>query len=406
MLLGSDQLTQYLDRHHPAARCALLCHQASVTRDGTPTSTLLHDHLAERLCALFAPEHGFSGTAPDMAAVGTAIHSAWDIPIYSLYGKDQNSLYPTPQMLQDIDCLIIDLQDIGTRYYTYIYTMALTMRAAAQAGVKVIVCDRPNPINGVTLEGSLGDDAFHSFVGYYPLPVRHGLTIGELALYFNRTYSLGADLHVLRLQGWNRNWYWEDTKLAWINPSPNMRSPQAALLYPGVCLLEGTNVSEGRGTDTPFEVCGAPWINGEVLANKLHYLQLPGIDFHPVTFTPQSRKFAGEVCGGVRLQITDRDSFMPYHFGLALLWTLATIHVATENPCEFGWRTPRGNPPHHGLDAGPYEFNQQHPAIDLLTRDSKIRSAIDAHMPWLMLRQFIGSPTDHFLQQRANLLLY
>lgn len=406
MQLGIDQLADYLTQHHRGARIGLLSHQPSRTQAGLPATALLATNAAWTLTTLFGPEHGAEGCAADMEGVATTREPTTDLPLYSLYGDALASLRPTPAMLNNLDCLVIDLQDIGTRYYTYIYTMAYCLEACSAAGKTVIVCDRPNPLNGVSIEGRLVEPGFASFVGQYPLPNRHGMTIGELARYFNAAYRIGAALEVIPLQGWRRNWYWDDTKLPWINPSPNMRSPTAALLYPGLCLLEATNISEGRGTATPFEICGAPWIDGEVLANKLRYLHLPGTAITPITFTPDTRKFAGQHCGGIRVAITDRNAFRPYAFGLALLWTLASLHVATENPKEFGWRTPAGNPPHSGLDAGAYEFVTDRPAIDLLTGSSAVRNGIDHEMPWLLLQHLAGPTPDDFLQQRQRFLLY
>lgn len=406
MQLGIDQLADYLTQHHRGARIGLLSHRPSRTQAGIPAIPLLATNAAWTLTTLFGPEHGGAGRAADMEGVATTREPSTGLPLYSLYGDSLASLRPTTTMLNNLDCLVIDLQDIGTRYYTYIYTMAYCLEACAAAGKPVIVCDRPNPLNGVSIEGRVVEPGFASFVGQYPLPNRHGMTIGELARYFNAAYRIGASLEVIPLHGWQRDWYWEDTKLPWINPSPNMRSPTAALLYPGLCLLEATNISEGRGTATPFEICGAPWIDGEVLANKLRYLHLPGIAFTPITFTPEHRKFSGQRCGGIRLTITDRSAFRPYAFGLALLWTVASLHVATENPKEFGWRTPAGNPPHSGLDAGPYEFVTDRPAIDLLTGSRAVRNGIDHEMPWLLLQHLAGPTPDEFLQQRQRFLLY
>lgn len=377
MQLGIDSLAAYLDTHYHDARLGLLCHAASVTSTGQHAVDVLGtDPKRWRLTTLFGPEHGIASRAEDMERVATT-QDPKGHTIYSLYGNSPDSLRPTAIMLANIDCLVIDLQDIGTRYYTYIYTMAFAMSACAERNIPVIVCDRPNPIGGVATEGGRGDQRFASFVGWYPLPVRHGMTIGEVARHFNREHGIGATITILPMHGWQRAWHWEDTGLPWINPSPNMRSVAAALLYPGKCLLEATNISEGRGTATPFELCGAPWIDGVQLAKKLEALCLPGIAVAPVTFTPTSRKFSGQLCGGIRCTVTDRSTFAPYQFGLALLWALHAL-----DPARFGWRTPQGNPPHTGLDAGPYEFNTVHPAIDLLTRGNQVRQAIDRGRGW------------------------
>lgn len=406
MQLGLDQLPDFLARTYRGARIGLVCHAASVDSAGQHAAVQLAGNRAWQLAALFGPEHGVTTTAQDMEHVADHRDPATGVPVHSLYGDTLASLRPTAAMLHGLDCLVIDLQDIGTRYYTYIYTMAFCLEACAAARVPVVVCDRPNPIDGVTVEGPLLQPGFASFVGQYPLPVRHGMTIGELARHFNTVHRLDAALTVLPLCDWNRTWYWEQTGLHWHRPSPNMRSVDAALLYPGMCLLEGTNISEGRGTETPFELCGAPWIDGEILANKLRHLHLAGIEYTPVRFTPTSRKFAGQACGGVRLRVTDRAAFRAYEFGLALLATLATIHVATENPREFGWRTPAGNPPHTGLDTGPYEFVTDRPAIDLLTGNDTVRHGIDHETPWLFLKRAAGPTPPEFLATRRAALLY
>ncbi|MBI4237724.1 MAG: DUF1343 domain-containing protein [Deltaproteobacteria bacterium] len=406
MQLGIDQLTDGLAHYAAETRVGVVCHAASVDSRGRHITTYFTDRQPGQLAALFGPEHGITTTAQDMEHVSTHADQTTGVPIYSLYGDSPASLRPTAAMLHGLDLLVIDLQDIGTRYYTYIYTMAFCLEACAAAQIPVVVCDRPNPINGVSVEGPLVQPGFDSFVGHYPLPVRHGMTIGELAMHFNKAYHLGAAVTILPLRDWDRASYWESTGLSWRHPSPNMRSVAAALLYPGMCLLEGTNISEGRGTETPFELCGAPWIDGEILANKLRHLRLAGIDYTPVQFTPTSRKFAGQQCGGVRLHVTDRDAFRAYEFGLALLWTLSTLHVATENPREFGWRTPHGNPPHTGLDAGPYEFVIDRPAIDLLTGHDTVRQGINRETPWLLLKRAAGPTPPAFLDVRRAALLY
>jgi uncharacterized protein YbbC (DUF1343 family) len=368
MQLGLDQLPDYLASHASGTRIGLLCHGASVDSRGQHVTAIAAGSQTTTLTTLFAPEHGLTGAAADMEAVDTVVHEPTGCTIHSLYGSNEASLQPSAEALGQIDLLVIDLQDIGTRYYTYSYTMAYCLEACAEAKIPVVVCDRPNPINGVTTEGPVQHDGFQSFVGRFPLPVRHGKTIGELATMFND--SIHAALTVLPMEGWNRHWHWHETGLVWKNPSPNMRSSDAALLYPGACLLEGTNVSEGRGTDIPFLQCGAPWIAGSPLVVRIAECDIPGLEVRPISFTPHARKFSGEFCEGVRFHVTDRKRFRPYRFGLALLWALAQSR-------EFGWRTPAGNPPHTGLDAGPYEFNTEHPAIDLLTGSAQVRTAID-----------------------------
>ncbi|MBI4366588.1 MAG: DUF1343 domain-containing protein [Deltaproteobacteria bacterium] len=378
------------------ARVGLVCHQASRTAQGIHAAGLLAKNSHWYLTTLFGPEHGVAAAAAqDMECVVSGRDPATGLPAYSLYGDGEASLIPTPAMLRAVDVLAIDLQDIGARYYTYIYTTAFCLQACAALHKPVLVCDRPNPIGGATLEGPLSEPGFRSFVGWYPLPVRHGMTIGEAARYFNVEHRLRADLTVLPMDGWRRDWLWDDTGLAWVNPSPNMRSLAAALLYPGLCLLEATNVAEGRGTPTPFEHCGAPWIDGPRLAREISTLQLPGIHVEPTTFCPGARKYAGTICQGVRFTITDRDRFTPYAFGLALLSVLRAFD-------GFRWRDPHGDLP----DDGPYEFVTDRPAIDLLTGSARVREAIDARKNWPEIAGFAGLPSETFQQRRKIHLLY
>lgn len=400
MQLGVDHLLEKL-RDYPDARLGVLCHAASVNRDGTHILELLDAALPGRVTCVFGPEHGVASAAEDMEHVGDATDSAGR-PHYSLYGETLVSLTPTAEMLSHCDVLIVDLQDVGARYYTYIYTMAYCMQACAEASIPVIVCDRPNPIGGSVVEGPLVQQGFTSFVGHFPLPNRHGFTIGEFARYCNTEHALGADLHVLGMHGWQRDQLWSDTGLAWTNPSPNMRSQHAALLYPGMCLLEACNVSEGRGTETPFDHCGAPWADTTALTAALDALALPGVTYQATSFTPHSRKFSGSVCSGLRWQITDHRTLDAYAFGLACMWAWQRCH-----PNDFGWRTPDGNPPHEGFDAGPYEFVTDRPAIDLLTGSSMFRELVDSGASWDDVKQHCLTPTPtEWLGRRAQYLLY
>lgn len=383
MHLGIDNLLRAPELLR-GKRIGAVLHQASHTSDGRTTLDALSPFT---LTALFGPEHGLTTVAQDMEGVEDARDAQRNLPVYSLYGDSFASLKPTRAMCEGIDTFVIDLQDIGSRYYTYIYTMAFCMQAARDFGKSVIICDRPNPINGVDLEGRMIDEGFHSFVGMYNLPVRHGMTIGELARYFNDVCEIGCDLKVIPMTGWKREMHWDNTNLPWINPSPNMRSLDAALLYPGMCLLEGTNVSEGRGTDVPFELCGAPFVDGELLAKQLTDLHLPGITFTATSFTPTFQKHGGQKCNGVQFTITDRQKLKPYQTGLALIWALAQHN-------GFAWRTER------------YEFVDDIPAIDLLTGNGGVRHAVDNHESWTTLQRLSESPSPLFLTQRSQFLLY
>lgn len=387
MRLGNEILLESNKGLLKDKRLGLLAHNASLTSRGEHIADLL---LAEglNLTALFGPEHGFRTTFQDMEEVPDSIDPKTGVKVYSLYGDSPGSLRPTQQMLAEIDTLIIDLQDIGTRYYTYIYTMAFCLEEMSRLGKEVIVCDRPNPINGVDIEGGVVEKGFESFVGAYPLPVRHGMTIGEIAAYLNEAHSINCRLHVIKMEGWRREWFWDDTDIKWTNPSPNMRSLDAALLYPGTCLLEATNVSEGRGTETPFEICGAPWIDESRLKKELDELGLEGIEFSTVIFTPSLQKWSQESCHGLKFRITDRRRFKPVKTGLSLIWALYN------HSKEFQWRD------------RPYEFVSNIPAIDLLVGSDRFRKALEEGLHQSKILESLPSTPDWFGRQRIKHLLY
>lgn len=301
---------------------ALITNQTGVTRTGESTAKLLYESDAVDLVALFSPEHGFTGEL-DQAHVGDARDTTTGLKIHSLYGKTR---VPTAEMLAGVDTLVFDIQDIGTRFYTYISTMGGAMKAAGQHGVRFVVLDRPNPIGGVDVQGPVLDDGSQSFVGYHTIAVRHGMTVGELAKMFQTEMKIDVDLQIVRLEGWRRDQWFDATGRLWVNPSPNMRNLNQALLYPGVGLLETTNLSVGRGTDTPFEIIGAPWIDCVAIAERLNSVGLPGIRFVPLKFTPQSSKYEGESCGGVHLLITKRSQLDPLQLGLTLASVLRAMH--------------------------------------------------------------------------------
>ena len=295
-------------------RVGLITNHTGIDRTGRSTIRILAEDSRHKLVALFSPEHGIAGRL-DVPRIDDGTDKGTGLRIISLYGKNRE---PTAAQLDDIDVLVFDIQDIGTRFYTYISTMGLAMRAAARQGKSFVVLDRPNPINGRDVQGPVLDAGRESFVGFHTIAVRHGMTAGELALMFKDELKLKLDLHVVRCQGWRRSDMFDATGLEWVNPSPNMRSLTQALLYPGVGLLETTNLSVGRGTDTPFERVGAPWIDGRVLAQALNAARLPGVRFVPLTFTPDASKFRGERCGGVSLIITRRSEFHPLRTGLTI----------------------------------------------------------------------------------------
>lgn len=307
-------------------RVGLITNPTGVDRQGRLTSEILATHPRVNLTALFSPEHGPAANL-DVAQIGDSVDALTGRVVYSLYGKTRR---PTAEMLAGVDTLVFDIQDIGTRFYTYVSTMGEAMRAAAEHGKRFVVLDRPNPLGGETLEGPLLDLGSESFVGYHRLPLRHGMTVGELAGLLRNELGLDLDLWVVPCEGWSRDQYWDATGLLWINPSPNMRSLNQALLYPGMGLWEMTNVSVGRGTDTPFEWLGAPWIDGVVLARVLNSRALPGVRFVPVRFTPHSSKYAGELCDGIQVIVTDRSQFASVDCGIAIGAALKTLYPQWE----------------------------------------------------------------------------
>ncbi len=378
-------------------RVAVLCHPASVSR------CLVH--LVDALVAakvqpvhLFGPEHGIRGEAQDMIGVEGNRDPRTGIPVTSLYGDSFASLSPSAAELAGVDVLLVDLQDIGSRYYTFIWTMALCLQSAVRAGVSVMVLDRPNPIGGVAIEGGEVSPWAESFVGLGSLPARHGLTIGEVARLVRAGIPWGGerfakpldcDLQVVAMRGWKREDLFDATGLPWVLPSPNMPTLDTALVYPGLCLLEGTNISEGRGTTRPFEILGAPFVDGYRLADLLAADNLPGVRFRPLSFRPTFHKFAGQVCGGVQLHVHDRMTFRPYLTGVAILRALHAL--AGE---AFRWRTER------------YEFVSDRLAIDLLTGGDAIRNGIEAGASLGDLRSTWLPAEEAFAQRRRAALAY
>jgi len=302
-------------------RVGLITNHTGLAADGSSTIDLLFKSKACKLVALFSPEHGIRGAVEE--AVPSGIDEATALPIHSLYGETRR---PTAEMLRGLDALVYDIQDVGARFYTYSTTLAYAMEAAAAARIPIFVLDRPNPIGGIAVEGPMLDADKTSFIGYMPLPLRHAMTVGELARYFNAENRIGAELHVVPLEGWKRAYFFDETEQLWVNPSPNMRSLTAALFYPGVCLLEATNVSVGRGTERPFEIIGAPWIEPRRLAAALNSARLPGVRFVPLVFTPTASVHRGSRCGGVALVLTNRSEFASVLTGLALVSTLRALY--------------------------------------------------------------------------------
>jgi len=324
-------------------RIGLVSHPAAVLPDLTHTLDALMTN-SIHVTALFGPEHGFSGAAPDAEAVPDGIDPHYHLPVFSLYGAGFD---PPPEALDLVDVLLFDMQDIGCRFYTFISTLHHLLRTASTAGIPLIACDRPNPLGGLAVEGPGIEPGYRSFIGTADIPVRHGLTIGELAQLFNA--GIGADLTVIPMRGWQRGMVFADTRLPWVPTSPGMPTTATAMVYPGTCLLEGTSISEGRGTTLPFELVGAPWLDGYALASELNSMNLPGLRFRPAAFTPISSKFAGTTCGGVQVHVLDPGSFQPLLAGISLLSACLRQQPEHVTFLPDSWE---GTHPHFDLLAG------------------------------------------------------
>lgn len=369
------------------ARLGLLCNQATVGRDWRSLWQELARQYPRQLKVLFSPQHGLWGEKQDnMVASADGVEPVTGLPVFSLYGE---RLQPSPESLGLIDVLLVDLPDVGTRVYTFAATMAYAMQTAARAGVKVVVLDRPNPIGGIQVEGNVLNPAMASIVGPYPLPMRHGFTLGELARYYNEVGSIGCELDVIGVQGWERSQYFDATGLPWVLPSPNLPTLETAIVYPGQVLLEGTNLSEGRGTTRPFELFGAPFIDPyELTAAVRRAFDLPGVVLRETWFQPTFHKWAGEVCGGLHLHVTDRRTYQPYLTTLAILQLIRQLY-----PEKFQWRQP------------PYEYEYERLPFDLLTGDPAIREGLEANVPVTALAEGWQGALAEFLARRQKYLL-
>src|SRR5215510_6149058 len=354
--LGSDLL--FSSSRLKGARIGVVCNHASVDRGFVHVLDRIGSTPGVRLAAIFGPQHGFRSDVQDnMVETPHVDDPTRRVPVYSLYSETRE---PTADMLRGLDALVIDLQDIGARIYTYIYTMANCLRAGAKNGVPIIVCDRPNPIAGIDVEGASLVPGFESFVGQFPIPMRHGMTIGELARLFNEEFGIGATLEVIRMEGWRREMYADATDLPWVMPSPNMPTLDTAIVYPGTVLFEGIMISEGRGTTRPFELVGAPWIEAERFARRMNGLGLAGVYFRPAVFEPTFQKHAKQTCGGCQIHVTDRNQFRPVLVGAALI---ATFHEV--DSAHFAWRQP------------PYEYEHDKVPIDILAGSEALRRQIE-----------------------------
>ncbi len=369
------------------ARVGAVVHPASVLPDLRHTSDALVESGGFQVVSLFGPQHGARGEKQDnMVETEFYRDSDTGLPVHSLYGETR---WPTESMLSDMDVLLCDLQDAGTRVYTFIYTMAHCMEACARYGKDMIVLDRPNPINGRQVEGNLLNPGFSSFVGRFPIPMRHGMTVGELALLFNSEFGIDCRLTVVEMEGWKREWWFDQTGLPWIQPSPNLPTLDSATVYPGSVLIEGTGLSEGRGTTRPFELIGAPYIRSSVYAEHLNLLALPGVRFRPAYFQPTFQKWAGQMCGGIQIHVTDREKFEPYLTGIAVISAARTLY-----PESFKWRDP------------PYEYEYQKMPMEILCGDRKIIDMILREAPCDEFRQSWLKDVEVFQRQRKPYLLY
>lgn len=330
VLCGADRIEEYAALFR-GRRLGLVTNPSGIRQDFTATA----DKLARdfRLTALYAPEHGVRGDQQDGQSVASYTDPATGVPVYSIYGENRA---PRPEDLQDIDLMVFDIQDVGSRYYTYLYSMANCMQACARQGIPFVVLDRPNPTGGLAPEGTALQDDCRSFIGMYDIPQRYALTCGELARLLNERFGLGAALEVVPLAGWRREMLWRDTGLAWVNPSPNIATPDAALLYNGTCLFEGTNLSEGRGTTRPFELIGAPWLDARAFAEALEAQNCPGVRFRPASFTPMFHKHAGRLCHGVQVHVIEPRAVRPVALGAAMVLTVKELSGA-----HFAFTAPR-----------------------------------------------------------------
>lgn len=355
---GLDLFERKWPARFRGARVGLLVHPASVNRRLEHSAGLFLRSKQCRLTALFGPQHGIRGETQDNMVEWEGFRDRkTGLPVFSLYGSTRK---PKPSMLKNVDLMAIDLQDAGARYYTFIWTMELCMQVCLEEGKSVVVLDRPNPLGGVMTEGTVLEPRYSSFVGNRPLPIRHGMTVGEIACYLKDEFYPSLDLHVIPMEGWRRKMWFDDTGLTWVMPSPNMPTLETANVYPGICLLEGTLLSEGRGTTKPFEIFGAPFIDPDVLVERLGEYKLPGVLFRPLYFEPTFQKHAGKLCGGAQIHVTARERFRPFKTGVAVLRAVHDLY-----PESFRWKSP------------PYEYENEKMPIDILAGNDTLRKGIE-----------------------------
>jgi len=385
---GLDFLEKAWPRHLADARVGLLVHPASINSRFEHAVDICRRSRKFVLKALFGPQHGIRGETQDNMIEWEGFRDKkTGLAVYSLYGKTRK---PAPSMLRDIDVMMIDVQDVGSRYYTFIWTLSLVMEACKDLAAAVVVLDRPNPIGGHMVEGPVLNPKFKSFVGLHELPVRHGMTMGEISHYLKDIFYQDLDLHVVPIRGWKRNMWFDDTKLPWVYPSPNMPTIDTAIVYPGMCLLEGTNLSEGRGTTRPFEVFGAPFVDPETLIKRLCEFRLRGVFFRPMYFLPTFQKYAGKICGGAQIHVTDREKYSPFKTAVAVIKAVRELC-----PGNFAWKKP------------PYEYEEVLLPIDILAGTNRLREDIENGIDLRKMESWWSAESKDFdKKSRRKYLLY
>jgi uncharacterized protein YbbC (DUF1343 family) len=382
-----EKLLRDESKHLRGARVGLICNQSSVDHALRHAADLLYDHAGIRLTALFGPQHGIRGDVQDnMIETAHAVDRRTGVPIYSLYSETRE---PTEEMLENVDSLVFDMQDVGCRIYTFIYTLANCMRAAKKFGKRMIVCDRPNPINGEVVAGTVLEAEYASFVGQFPIATRHGMTVCELARMFNERYGIGCELEIIRMDGWAREQWLDETDAPWVMPSPNMPTLASATVFPGTVHVEGTQLSEGRGTTRPFELVGAPYIMAEEYAAHLTRLGFPGVHFRGCGFQPTFQKHAGVTCGGVQIHVTDRGEFEPVIVGVAVVKVAYDLYTE-----DFRWKEP------------PYEYVYDKNPFDVIAGTNKLREAIERGDSIGSIASSWKDELEQFKRERAPFLLY
>lgn len=386
-ILGLEKFCETGGGADRGARFGLVCNQASVDHSYRHAADLLSSTDGIDLRALFGPQHGIRGDVQDnMVETPHALDSETGLTVFSLYSETRE---PTEEMLEDLDVLVVDLQDVGCRIYTFVYTLANCMRAAKKFGKKVVVCDRPNPLGGVKISGTVLDPAFASFVGQFPLPTKHGMTIGELARMFRDVWGLECDLEVIPLEGWSRELWFDETDVPWVLPSPNMPTLESATVFPGTVHLEGTQMSEGRGTTRPFELVGAPYVEAAEYARALERIGLQGVKFRASNFLPTFQKHAGETCGGVQIHVTNRESFEPFVTGVAVVKTCFEMYGE-----DFRWKNP------------PYEYVFDRNPFDVIAGTARLRESIERGDSLETIQSSWEGELAEFEELRGKFLLY